>query len=327
MTLTNAIVYVLADSREKDPVKRVRYVGRTLYPDRRLRAHRTTALGGERTARACWMRSVYASGGDVLLEPVELVNRGEVVQAEIAWIAHFRALGCRLINLTDGGEGLLNPSPETRERIGAAKRGHKFWVGRKHSPEARAKMAKARTGIPNPKMADIVRRPDVRAKIAATHRARPKPTGELLERKQELALRHLHSPEARARMRAAVSLPEHRAAISERQRTPAALARASQWGLSNKGRKSNDAQRAARSERSTGRLHSTATKAKMSAWQRGGDSHRAKLTWDQVRQIRKRHSLGGVSQHQLAREHGVTPRTINLIVHSKTWLEPEAVAS
>lgn len=43
-------------------------------------------------------------------------------------------------NHTDGGDGVVNPSNETKEKIAAKQR------GRKHTPEAIAKMALAKTG-------------------------------------------------------------------------------------------------------------------------------------------------------------------------------------
>lgn len=58
-----------------------------------------------------------------------------------------------LINHTDGGDGLVNPSPETRRRLSSWQRGRKLpekerlkRVGKVHSPETRAKMSASHTG-------------------------------------------------------------------------------------------------------------------------------------------------------------------------------------
>ena len=61
-------------------------------------------------------------------------------------------------NLTDGGEGLLNPSPETRAKIGLAHRGKRV------SPETRAKTSVSLKGHPTS--------PETRAKVAASNRRR-----------------------------------------------------------------------------------------------------------------------------------------------------------
>lgn len=314
-----AYIYTLADSRVDDPIERVRYVGRTVNLGRRLKAHQQTCRDGEHTARACWMRSVYADGGDVLMEVVETTTPAGCVAAEVAWIARLRLLGAKLMNLTDGGEGLLNPSPETRRRIGAAKRGHKFWVGKHHTEASKAKMAAYRTGRPNPSIKEVTSRPEVRAKIAATLRAKTL-TPEELQRKRASASACLHTQDARARMRVSVNTPEHRALLRARASTPENLERTRLMGLAQRGKQHSEAFRMAAAERWTGRKHKESTKQKMSAWQRGGNSHRAKLTEEQVRAIREKYATGSVSQRGLAREYGVEPRTINLIVHNKTWV-------
>jgi len=314
-------IYVLCDSREPDSIRRVRYVGRTIKDlERRLRGHIYQAQHGDRTWRS-W--SVYAEGGDVLIEAVACVPVMWVDAAEIDLIAKYRAQGCRLTNLTDGGGGLLNAVPETRERIGAAKRGNKFWVGKHHTPEARAKIAAAHRGKPShPNTRAVTARPEVRAKIAATLTGRKLSAEELATLRA--ARKAWQSSEAHeawlAKVRAAVNTPEHRARLRAQARRPEALARISALGKASRGKKMSEAVRAACAERSRGRTHTEATKAKMSAWQRGGSSHRAKLTWEQVAAIRERYAAGGISQCQLARDYGVQPRTINLIVHNKTWV-------
>lgn len=53
---------------------------------------------------------------------------------------------------------------------------------------------------------------------------------------------------------------------------------------------------------------------------RAGEKHvQAKLTDDQVREIRSRYAAGGVGQRVLAREYGVSGTTIHGIVHRTTW--------
>lgn len=51
-----------------------------------------------------------------------------------------------------------------------------------------------------------------------------------------------------------------------------------------------------------------------------GESHGfARLTEAKVREIRKRYATGGVFQHQLASEYGVSRGTVQYIVEGKTW--------
>jgi DNA-binding XRE family transcriptional regulator len=54
----------------------------------------------------------------------------------------------------------------------------------------------------------------------------------------------------------------------------------------------------------------------------GGENHyRAKLTWAQVREIRRRYVAGSTSQRKLAAEFGVARTTIGAVVSGRTWVE------
>jgi hypothetical protein len=48
----------------------------------------------------------------------------------------------------------------------------------------------------------------------------------------------------------------------------------------------------------------------------------SKLTWDDVREIRRRHAAGGVTQRALCGEYGVTPATMCRLLQGKTWIKP-----
>lgn len=53
--------------------------------------------------------------------------------------------------------------------------------------------------------------------------------------------------------------------------------------------------------------------------QRGSKRYNAKLTEEDVVEFKKRYAAGGVSQHQLAREYGVTAMTINNALLGRRW--------
>lgn len=78
-------------------------------------------------------------------------------EIEIGWIRTGRAMGFKLTNGTDGGDGVKNITPAVREKMSAWQRGRKLTdehkrkvglksVGRVHSPEWKENMRNAMKG-------------------------------------------------------------------------------------------------------------------------------------------------------------------------------------
>lgn len=118
----------------------VRYVGKTIYlPERRLTFHINTIPKNAHLPSARWLKKLTASGkrpSITILETVPIGNDWK--DRERFWIANFRPNG-KLLNLTDGGEGIagLPRSDATRKKIASAQRrgaefsceicGSQFW--------------------------------------------------------------------------------------------------------------------------------------------------------------------------------------------------------
>ncbi len=92
----NVAIYVLADPRDGEK----RYVGKTVrtVPERLKR-------GYDRQPVAAWLYVLATFDLDPEWEIVETVKWMEWIKAETFWIAHYRALGARLLNVTPGGLG------------------------------------------------------------------------------------------------------------------------------------------------------------------------------------------------------------------------------
>lgn len=207
------IIYGLVDSRTGE----IRYVGKSTSGLRRPREHFTKRALAERTHKANWIRSVVADGGVCLMVVLQrCTTTEELSEAERWWIAMGRAaLGARLTNSTDGGDGCSGreASPKLREhmrRLGVANR------GRVLTSEHRAKVGAAGRGR--------VFSTTHRAGIAAANRQRPvlpetraKMSAKALSRTATAAGRqHLASMciKAVSVTRGVPKTPEHRAKLS-----------------------------------------------------------------------------------------------------------------
>src|SRR5438874_2083689 len=143
-------IYALADPRTGV----VRYVGQSIDILRRFKYHQRRVVWATVDV---WMRELRYSGISTRLIILELCSRASLDDRERWWVAAYaRSVG--LLNHTAGGGGCLDPSPQTRWRMGTATRGKRL------SPETRAKLSAAHKGRP--------KSPEARAKMSAAARRR-----------------------------------------------------------------------------------------------------------------------------------------------------------
>lgn len=140
-----AMIYALADSRAPSEY---RYVGKTTRTlALRLYFHIYRQPREANLYKKRWIEKVRAAGGEIVIVPLEECADGIQNEREMFWIASCRDDGHRLTNMSDGGEGGLNPCPAVREKISAALRGRKRPA---HVREAVSAAAKLRIGELNP---------------------------------------------------------------------------------------------------------------------------------------------------------------------------------
>lgn len=139
-------IYALTDPRDDA----VRYVGWTLRPKKRLIEHVYQARHKTNNRYiGNWLRQLLALGlrpGMRILE----TGMGDWQEAEQRWIAHYRAAGARLTNLSDGGEGTpgVPMSEAAKKKLSDARRGVPYppgripgMLGKTHTPEVKAQIA------------------------------------------------------------------------------------------------------------------------------------------------------------------------------------------
>ena len=138
------LIYGLYDPRVEP--RMIRYVGYTSKGLKvRLRAHCAEAKQSNFCHRTKWIRSLLKDGIVPEVVMLERTDSKNWEARERHWIEKLRGSG-KLTNSTDGGEGLVNPSQEVRDRIrqtlkaGGTGLGNQYRKGIKHSEEDKKKI-------------------------------------------------------------------------------------------------------------------------------------------------------------------------------------------
>jgi GIY-YIG catalytic domain-containing protein len=127
-------IYALLDPDTQE----VRYIGKSIRPAERYVNHLNEHSN---THRCHWIQSLRKRGLEpdcCILERIE--GAWPWQEAERYYIAHYRRMGCKLVNGTSGGDGVEGLSDESADRRNAT------WIGRRHRPETLAKLSQASKG-------------------------------------------------------------------------------------------------------------------------------------------------------------------------------------
>jgi hypothetical protein len=160
-------IYVLLDDRNE-----VRYVGLTKKSAAaRLAGHLYEARHARRkTHKQNMLLAILNRGNRPAIRVFHQVPDDAAGDAETYWIRYFRDLGCQLVNATDGGEGVVGLSPESRAKLSRSLTGHFV------STETRALMRAIKTGIPLSS--------NHRANIGQALKGRPQPSAAIEQRQK-----------------------------------------------------------------------------------------------------------------------------------------------
>lgn len=136
------LIYGLFDPRKPEIIKYVGYTGYTV--EFRLPQHIAEANYGKKNHRCNWIRSLLRDGVKPEARVIECVNEDNWQEREKYWIGEYAAT---VTNTTEGGEGLVNPSQEVRDRISKTLKesgcsiGNQYRKGIPHSAEDRKKIS------------------------------------------------------------------------------------------------------------------------------------------------------------------------------------------
>lgn len=131
-------IYGLVDPR----TFQVRYIGKSVRPEERLKRHLREASYTADTPKLNWLRELASHGLQPILHTLETVSIDEWEHAEKEWIAHYRACGAELTNVADGG---LNFTKEFWDSMSPAER-QEFIDTRKaiiETPEVKSRIKRA----------------------------------------------------------------------------------------------------------------------------------------------------------------------------------------
>ncbi len=117
---TNNIIYAWLD-QNGDPY----YIGKTKCFKTRMRHHRWRMDSGVNLPKYNKLRKLLREGFKWDIQVLEDgIPETEWQAQECYWIKFYREKGCKLYNLTDGGEGMSNATDELRRRLSKARKGH-----------------------------------------------------------------------------------------------------------------------------------------------------------------------------------------------------------
>jgi len=162
------VVYAFSDPRTNE----VRYIGKTAGSlHRRVKRHLAANSLKEPTHKNNWLRNLLTTGTRPVIDVLETCAAAEdLLEAERFHIAYWRAIGARLTNGTDGGDGLMAGARRPRSVCEQISRSHKK---RLDQPEALARLvshikavAVSRRGA---KLSDATK-----AQMSAAHTRRPR---------------------------------------------------------------------------------------------------------------------------------------------------------
>src|ERR1022692_1282427 len=135
------LIYALVDPRTLE----WRYVGRSSSGMIRPKQHIKPRLLKKKSRKNSWIISLKTLGLRPIIDILEEFDSFLPLNvAEIEWIAEAKRCGCKLTNMTDGGDGVNGYCPTLEQRQKSSKNRKGIPV---HTEEFKRMMSKLKTGV------------------------------------------------------------------------------------------------------------------------------------------------------------------------------------
>jgi len=135
-------IYTLSE----DTIENVRYIGYSKDPRHRLRVHQRESNLRVKNHKTDWIKKMIKEEKEIILNIIDSAKDDEIKKLEKYYIKKYRDDGYNLTNSTDGGDGLINPTPEVRERMSKNNPRLGLNKGRKLSEELKKRLSDANKG-------------------------------------------------------------------------------------------------------------------------------------------------------------------------------------
>jgi hypothetical protein len=163
-------IYCLKDPEDMS----IRYIGKTQTSfSSRMKIHiHQSKINNKPTHKEYWIRNLINKNKKPIIEIIEVVDKDNWREREIFWILFYKNIGCKLTNLTNGGDGHngIVFSDDWKRIHSERMKGNKYGVGFKWTNEQRIKMMasrKSRKGIAGKPHSE-----ETKLKISIAHKTR-----------------------------------------------------------------------------------------------------------------------------------------------------------
>lgn len=116
--------YVLSTSVDKENIRYVGVTTRTVQ--QRFYGHKYCAIHEEKRGLPVhkWMYSHYEKGEDIIVKQIDSCVESEWQEREKYWISYYKDLGYQLLNISEGGQGVITKDMRELSSIERSIKGH-----------------------------------------------------------------------------------------------------------------------------------------------------------------------------------------------------------